>query len=290
MDEEERKIHEEMIGFLSFGRASDEVYYPIITPIEENDEEFTPVQAMEYILMYPEYLELIYDEENDPVFITKYYSDPFRYVMNEDRIFKVADTFYRVFEEAVLGSVNIEQLYSITQSQIMTLLDDDEGNNVFVFSNRKSGGSNNSNSDDDNPAPVMMGNCNRISGCMSCKTVIVESPVASNNKEMVVGEFKYEYYKKGKYYRAHSKIYARWRGGQNGCWTSCKRTLNMDYHMEIFWDNSIANSYTKYKSSKPEYSREKEHFSLNSNVTNAANCSIYNLCGEFWIATTKCVF
>jgi hypothetical protein len=311
MNEEQLQSHEEAFGFLSFGRSSDAIYYPIVTQIETDGQEFSAEQAMEYVSQYPEYLELTTDDEGEQIFIPKYFSESFRYIMNTNRMFRVEKNICKVFEVIILYTSieNADALYNITEENLEITIEDiiENGENtISVFSItpcsrksslspslkalideliKKSGG-------DSNPPPPIepqVGPCQRTSGCLSCKAITAISPIASNNKERVIGEFKYEYYKKNNSYRLQSKIYAQWRGGKKCVWISCKRTLNTNYHAEVYADNAIWPSYSKYKSYNPEYSVTRELFSVSAIYSNFANGSIYNLCGKFWIATTTCV-
>jgi hypothetical protein len=310
MDEEELQKYEESIGFSSFGREADVIYYPIAIQIEKKEQEFTVEQAMDYVSKYPEYLELITDDDVDQVFISKYFSASFRYVMNTNRMFRVKEDIYKVFNAIVFYTSieNADALYDITEENIWITIKDIIENGekaISVFSItpcRKSLLSPHlkvlieelakKNGEGSNPVKephTPMGACQRTSGCLSCKYITAVSPIASNNKERVLGEFKYEYYKKNNSYRAEAKIYAQWRGGKKSVWVGCKRTLNTNYNVEIYADNTIWNVYSKYKSAKPEYSYTRELFSVTASYSNFANGSIYNLCGKFWIATTTCI-
>ena len=102
MDEQELKNHEESMGFCSFGRMAESIYYPIAESITENNIELTAEQAAVYISEYPQYLEWILDEEGEYNFLPKYDGNPFRYVMNDDRMFRIEDNVYKVFKDVII--------------------------------------------------------------------------------------------------------------------------------------------------------------------------------------------
>jgi hypothetical protein len=288
MNEEQLRSHEEEVGFLSFGRASDEVYHPIIAPIEEAEMEFSVEQASAYVAQYPQYLELVTDDNNEHVFITKYHSSHFRYVMNEDRVFKIEDKCYRVFQKTVLGSSNIEQLLSISEEEIPTILKSFEGKDDNNFE-----GSNGLfllYKENFNIVPVQKASPKAYcsSQCTNCYSFTHESPVASNNKEKVVGNFSCVWYSNSGV-RADGKIYALWRGCGGCVWVACQRTYHWNINTTIFrhpsyvygpFNRNISTSFPTY-STVPVYADLPAY-------TNGGTPSIYKICGSFRIATTTC--
>jgi hypothetical protein len=120
MNEEELRNHEEAMGFLSFGRAAEEIYFPIVNEIEESSSEFGYDQAMEYVSAYPEYLELIINEESEYEFLIKYDFSPFSYIMNTDRMFQVGDNIYKVFSWVILEAEleKADLLHNVTEEDI----------------------------------------------------------------------------------------------------------------------------------------------------------------------------
>ena len=153
MEEEELASYEDSIGFMSFGRKSETIYWQILKELGEPfgveyfgdeemdtiDVEFTTEDALVYVSQYPQYLEVLmstiseegYDDYDIDEFIPKYYLNRFRYVMNEDRMFQVEGRIYKVFTDYVIWASisNINVLFDVTEANIddfVTGLDDDE--------------------------------------------------------------------------------------------------------------------------------------------------------------------
>ena len=113
MEEEELEAYENSIGFQSFGRMSESVYWQILRELgepfgveyfgdeemSEMDVEFTTEDAFVYVSLYPKYLEVLkstiseegQEDYDIDEFLPKYYLNRFRYVMNENRMFQVAE-------------------------------------------------------------------------------------------------------------------------------------------------------------------------------------------------------
>jgi len=119
MSREDLTAYEQSIGFQSFGSKANAIYYPIAESIMENNIELDVDKAMEYISQYPQYLQLV-NEDGENSFIPKYDCNPFRYVMNNDRMFRVGDSVYKVFDCVLLGipAEKAESLFNITDENI----------------------------------------------------------------------------------------------------------------------------------------------------------------------------
>jgi len=325
MDEQEIENYENSIGFCSFGRMTNSIYYPIVEPIVENELEFDVDQAREYVIQYPEYLELITDENGEYAFVQKYRCELFRYIMNEDRLFQVGENVYKVFKEAIISTPieKVGNLSAITEENIERIIreiDKEEYSEIDVFSSRIA----KSTADGDDttggksrlvgatqisgesrlvgativgptggPTP---GPCGRKYGTHGRYYIYKESPVASNNQEKVIGKFycdTYPYSTTEFQCIATVQIYAQWRGKCKGCvWVGTWRTLNMDFNMEIFHGDSRFFIHHKYTTSKAIYNYAESIFDARAayNPGKVFRSSIYNLCGRFWIATTERTF
>ena len=324
MEEQELENYEKEIDFCSFGRMTDAIYYPIVGPIVENELEFDIDQAREYVIQYPEYLEIITDEDGEYEFIQKYRGSFFRYVMNGDRLFQVGESVYKVFNDVVISATigKSGNLSNITEGNIERFvreINSGEHAEMAIFGGgiRKAAADDDDTTsgkksrldgakqifkpsrldeatqiitvDDGSPAA---GPCGRQYGTHGRYKICTESPVASNNQEKVVGIFYcrcYEYFADFQCI-ASINIYAKWRGKCKGCvWIGCKRTINMDFHIEIWHENTRYTYHHQHTTPKPTYDYGKTLFDKMGAYDKGKvfRSSIYNLCGRYWIATTE---
>ena len=274
LDEQELKTHEEAIGFCSFGRMAESIYYPIVAPIDENDLDFTPDQANEHIAEHPEYLELVLDEEGDYEFLPKYDGNIFRYVMNEDRMFQVGDTIFKVFKNAVIAASTadgITALFAVTEENIENAIE--------------------------NPIFHVLYQDIRIHKGNYGKSQTLYSPVASNGKERVKVEYSLileTWLPTMLIYQCNVLVRAQSRANKNtSCWTICTRTLNTDYSLEATIHQLKRTAGSRYTSSRPELKYERLVIPKSGYLVSGSNsinfvpyCYISKMYGRVWIATT----
>lgn len=287
--------------------------------MDDIDYEFTVEDAQEHVSQYPKYLELkmIFSENGEEregsdenyAFVTKYRTNLFRYIMNEDRIFQVGEDIYRVFENIVFRAPidNFDILLEITENNVQEYIERiyvaiaggyENELDYSIFTSRLKSATQTSGSDGDENSSSGVntaGACGRTNGNYNRSLILNRSPVASNNQEVVLGEFYcYSYKKNTTLWRciAGYEIYAWWKGKCKRCvWIGCKRTLNTDFHMEIWYDNNLYHFHEQYKTSKPVKKINPTIFTRDTPLNvNQSVGSIYNMCGKYWIATTSCEF
>jgi len=310
MDVQEIENYEKTIGFCSFGRMTNDIYYPIVEPIVENELDFSIDQAREYVMQYPKYLEIITDEDGEYEFVQKYRCELFRYIMNEDRLFQVDENIYKVFNEVVI-STTVEKagiLSAITEESIDRIIQEiDNGQNteITVSCSRITKSTDDDDTTKDKPdarggtriittppnGPTP-GPCGRQYGTYGRYEIYRESPVASNNQEKVIGRFRCDSWENPADFQCITSvfIYAKWRGKCKHCiWVGCWRTLNMDFNIEIWHENTRYSIHHQDKTSKPKYDYGLTLFNKMGAYDKGKvfRSSIYNLCGRFWIATTE---
>ena len=331
MNEQDLEAYENTIGFQSFGRTAESIYWQILKErgeelgydcelggeaMSDADVEFTAEDAQVYVSQYPEYLEIrssvVEGGEKEYEFLPKYFLNRFRYVMNNDRMFQVDDNVFKVFKNAVIYT-SVEDanvLYGVTEDNIENTINGilihgaaGENGTISIFMQYAKKNKDSvvcTNCDIDPPTPT--GPCGKIGGTYNRDYIETESPVAANNKERVLGMFMCEsgnslIYDKYWTLDAHVTIHAEWRGCKRCMWISCKRTLHTDFHMEIWYQDcdgtpKIHDYYSQYTSREPEkdYVRKAlyKDIDLSQNATYThIRPSIYNLCGDYWIATTS---
>jgi len=114
MDKQGLEYYENGINFHSFGRKADAIYYHIVDSIMENNIALYEDLVAMYISQYPQYLQWVVDKDGENNFIPKYDCNPFRYIMNDERMFRVGDSVYKVFIGVILG-ISIEKAESLSE-------------------------------------------------------------------------------------------------------------------------------------------------------------------------------
>jgi|GEM_PF-4036824 len=96
-------------GYKSFASRCDEIYDQLRNTVFSSQEEM-----IEAILKYPEYLELR-ETDSELEVVPVLGNSAFRYIMNENRMFRVENKVFKVFEDGVLATEisNINSLKSI---------------------------------------------------------------------------------------------------------------------------------------------------------------------------------
>ncbi len=122
MSLDELKTYEDSKGYKSFGRKCDELYASI------NFDDFESFEELKaFVESNSEYLKLVEDEEGELVLETTLSSSPYRYFTNNDKLFRIMDKVYKVFEDGVVATSfdNIEKLKSLNVNKT-SLLQSDE--------------------------------------------------------------------------------------------------------------------------------------------------------------------
>lgn len=109
-NQEELIAWEDINEFKSYGRASEVIFFG------QNFENFKAQDDFKrFVKGNSQFVELI-EEEGEYTLDVKYYNCPERYLMNEERMYQVSDTVYKVFTNgtAYVESRNVEILSSIS--------------------------------------------------------------------------------------------------------------------------------------------------------------------------------
>jgi len=303
--DEELAMREISMGFMSYGRASNLIYFQIVAPAEENDEGISVEQARIYSSQYPEYLEVLRDEiSGEYEFLPKYIMEEFRYVMNADRMFRAGEKVFKVFNGVVLASKTISSLQAITEENVRLTIENIRNGliaDIDIYS-------------DDTDAPLMYGippfdppvhpsRCN-IAGELCRYSLETASPIASNKKEKVLGIFKCK--TEGLSHEgfgvitAYFNIWAEWKCAKCAdislSWCMCRRHLNVNFNSEIIyqdknWNTLIVDTTIDGKTKKPQVNFPAiYYYKVFEKTPNEEylKASLYKLCGQYWIATTYC--
>ena len=110
------------IDFNSFGKLSEKIY----NSIAEKDTNISFKALETEVEKYSEYLTLD-NVAGEFYFDTKYSNSPFRYVMNQDKMFQVDTLLYKIFKEGFVtcSYEYIKQLQDLSEDQFETMQSDD---------------------------------------------------------------------------------------------------------------------------------------------------------------------
>ena len=134
MSIEELVEYENSIGYNSYGKVADNVYFSIFGD-ENRLEQMTRDDLLDLINANNDFVQIVNESDNTESAETKYYLSSFRYVMNRDCMFKVEDVVYKVFES---GYVKCNETYcnilrEMKENDFLALGNDDKIFHVFNY-------------------------------------------------------------------------------------------------------------------------------------------------------------
>ncbi|MBI9069050.1 MAG: hypothetical protein JEZ09_17265 [Salinivirgaceae bacterium] len=123
--------YEDSQGYKSFGRKSDEIYYSV------NPESFKSLDDLkDFVSINDEYLQLIEDENGEYTLETKYYYLANKYIMNNDNMYQINNTVYKVFNSGI-ASAPIEHTDILKMADESIISKVAENYNIKFESNNK---------------------------------------------------------------------------------------------------------------------------------------------------------
>lgn len=112
---EELITYEKNNGYKSFGKKSERIYKNIDI---ENISSVDELKA--YVEKNKDYLRLSKNEDGEYVYETVLDGNPFRYIINEDRLFIIGNSVYKVFEDGVV-STDIENIDKLQAAKSLSV-------------------------------------------------------------------------------------------------------------------------------------------------------------------------
>lgn len=88
------ETNNEREGFVSFGKKADDAYYAINPEEMFNDMD----EVIDYVLQHRELFQLILGSDGEYTVETRLYNHPFRNIANEEGVFQVGDSLYKIIE------------------------------------------------------------------------------------------------------------------------------------------------------------------------------------------------
>ncbi|WP_416867424.1 MAG: hypothetical protein ACMVP2_08715 [Imperialibacter sp.] len=106
---EEIIAEEDANGFASFGRLSDEIYMQAVS------QNFSSVDELyDFVNNNATFVEIVVEEDGEKSFRRKLQNDPYRYLINQDRIFIIKDDAFKIFASKMI-SLPVAQLKKLQQ-------------------------------------------------------------------------------------------------------------------------------------------------------------------------------
>lgn len=112
---EELVVWESSIGFKSYGRISEDIYFSINPESFLNNED-----VFSFVEKNKNYLYLNKDENGEFELEHYLFNNPERYIINKDRMFQINDIVYKVFDRgyAYTNEKNLEKILNIREDEL----------------------------------------------------------------------------------------------------------------------------------------------------------------------------
>jgi len=122
---DELEKYEIEIGFNSFGKLADKAMVPIMNDVENNRTNSPNLSRSS--IQNSEFLQIVTMDDGEDYCETKYYQSSFRYIMNLNRMFKVENEYFKVFEGGHVSCHTdyYEKIVKLSETDFSILEDND---------------------------------------------------------------------------------------------------------------------------------------------------------------------
>ena len=119
MDFDELCAYENTNGYTSFGRESEEVYYNSL----EVDSLSTDEEIQSFVNAHSDFVQIYTDYDGEQLYVPILFDHPFRYIINNNRMFQIGDIIYKVFNSGIASILNsstnsYEMLLNLSESDL----------------------------------------------------------------------------------------------------------------------------------------------------------------------------
>jgi hypothetical protein len=123
---DELVAYEKSINFNSFGKLAEQKMMPVLNAIESNT--MVAGNVSQVLSNNSDFLQIV-SEDGEDYCETKYYLSPYRYIMNQNCMFKVDTFYFKVFEggHVYCGVSHYNDLRDMSETDFSTL----ESNDIF---------------------------------------------------------------------------------------------------------------------------------------------------------------
>ena len=112
MDFDDLCTYENSNGYTSFGRECEELYYNSL----EVDSLSSDEEIQNFVNAHSDRVQIFTDYDNEQLYVPILFDHPFRYVLNNDRMYQIDSTIYKVFNSGIV-STNYQNLSSLINLQ-----------------------------------------------------------------------------------------------------------------------------------------------------------------------------
>jgi hypothetical protein len=238
---EELIDYEDAQDFNSFGKISDQLYFNFL-----EDSTATFNEVLDFIKLHPKYVELVI--ESDTSFVPTYETN-LRYIMNDDRMFKVQDTLFKVFKTGIVSTLytNYDDLFHLEDKDL-----DDLDTSIFSYAPNYTAKLSNP------EIRAAIVNNERIDFNLSY--IVFSRLINSNNQKVEFFEVVTEVRPKHKF-----ACYWHW----------AKRTISTNYSFTIAYNGNNSVTYSdNYTGTSPQFNR-RYHFEFGSQIVSQYNNTIF---------------
>lgn len=127
MDFNELCSYENLNAYTSFGRECEELYINSL----EVDSLSTDEEIQNFVDEHSDRVQIFTDYDNEQLYVPILFDHPFRYVINNNRMFQIDSTIYKVFNSGIVStsSNNYNDLLDLSESNLQYI----DSNSIFQY-------------------------------------------------------------------------------------------------------------------------------------------------------------
>jgi len=128
MDFDELCAYEDSLGYTSYGRECEELYYNSI----EGEDSLTSDEEIEnFVSEHSNFLNTTTDFDGEELYVPILFDHPFRYVLNENKMFQIGDMIFKVYNSGIVSTnyQNLSALINLQENELSSI----EPTSVFSY-------------------------------------------------------------------------------------------------------------------------------------------------------------
>ncbi len=126
-DFDELCAYEDSLGYTSFGRECEEIYNNSLEIDSLNSDE----EIETFVSQHNNNIQIINDYDNELLYVPILFDHPFRYILNNNRMFQIEDTIYKVFNIGIVNTnyENVSALINLQENELSSI----DSTSIFSF-------------------------------------------------------------------------------------------------------------------------------------------------------------